>query len=154
MKSAECSQPELRCILFKLFELDPETARQVHTAASGRNPIQTKPFYRRKQREQSKTDEHPLLPLRPPVKSPGLEIVARMDDPEGYLHSRIPSHRAHSFPMTKLCIFVGTLLGSYGGWWAGEAVGFEFLGAFLLSGLGSILGVYAGWKLARNIEGR
>lgn len=54
--------------------------------------------------------------------------------------------------MTKLCIFVGMLVGSYAGWAAGEAVGFDFLGAFLVSGVGSAVGVYAGWKIARKLE--
>ena len=44
-----------------------DLARTSRTAARGRNSIQAKPFYRRKQREQSKTDEPLLLPLRPPV---------------------------------------------------------------------------------------
>ena len=54
--------------------------------------------------------------------------------------------------MTKLCIFVGMTVGSYGFWALGDFVGFDFLGSFLLSGVGSILGVYAGWKLARKLE--
>lgn len=53
--------------------------------------------------------------------------------------------------MNKLCIFVGTTLGGYVGWWAGEQLGFEFFVNFLLSGVGSIIGVYAGWKLARKL---
>ena len=53
--------------------------------------------------------------------------------------------------VNKLCIFVGTLVGSYVGWWAGEALGFEFFVNFLLSGVGSIAGVYAGWKLAQKL---
>lgn len=53
--------------------------------------------------------------------------------------------------MNKLCIAVGTLIGSYVGWWAGEALGFEFFINFLLSGFGSIVGVYVGWKLARKL---
>ena len=55
--------------------------------------------------------------------------------------------------MTKLCIFVGTTIGGYVGWEAGEAVGFGMVGAFLASGVGSILGVYYGWKLAKKLEG-
>lgn len=54
--------------------------------------------------------------------------------------------------MIKLCIFVGVTLGGYAGWWAGEAVGLGFIGAFLLSGAGSIAGVYLGWKVARKLE--
>jgi hypothetical protein len=47
---------------------------------------------------------------------------------------------------------VGTTIGSYAGWAAGEAVGLGFVGAFLVSGVGSIVGVYAGWKLAQKLE--
>jgi len=54
--------------------------------------------------------------------------------------------------VNKLCIFVGTTLGGYVGWWAGELCGFGFFANFLLSGLGSVLGVYAGWKLARRLS--
>ena len=66
------------------------------------------------------------------------------------------SHRA-DFPvllaaMTKLCIFGGTIAGSYGCWALGDALGFSFFGSFLLSGVGSIAGVYLGWMLAQKIE--
>lgn len=54
--------------------------------------------------------------------------------------------------MTKLCIFVGTTLGGYGGWYLGDRLGWGFWGAFILSSLGSLVGVYAGWKLAQWIE--
>jgi uncharacterized membrane protein YfcA len=53
-------------------------------------------------------------------------------------------------PMNKLCIFGGTTLGSYVGWFLFERFG--LLAAFAGSGVGSILGVYAGWKLARKID--
>ena len=48
-------------------------------------PNSNQTFHRRKRREQSKqskTHAHPLLPQRPPVKSPGFEIVANMYDLE------------------------------------------------------------------------
>lgn len=54
--------------------------------------------------------------------------------------------------MTRLCIFVGTTAGGYAGWALGEAAGFGFGGALVASGIGSLLGVYAGWKLARKLE--
>ena len=54
--------------------------------------------------------------------------------------------------MTKLCILLGTTLGSYGFWALGDSVfGLSFLWSFLLSGVGSIVGVYAGWKLAQKL---
>jgi hypothetical protein len=49
--------------------------------------------------------------------------------------------------MMKLCIFAGTTIGGYAFWYLGELLGFEFLGCFVLSGLGSLVGVYAGWKV-------
>ena len=54
--------------------------------------------------------------------------------------------------MTKLCIFAGTIIGSYAGWSLGAAVGWGFWGAFIISGIGSVAGVYAGWKLAQKLE--
>lgn len=54
--------------------------------------------------------------------------------------------------MVKLCILVGTLFGGYAGWTAGAGIGLEFFGSFLLSGVGSLAGVWAGWKLGRKLE--
>lgn len=54
--------------------------------------------------------------------------------------------------MTKLCIFVGMFVVSTIGWYAGELVGFQFFGCFLLSGLGSMVGVWAGWKIAQRLN--
>jgi hypothetical protein len=54
--------------------------------------------------------------------------------------------------MTKLCIFVGTMIGGYAGWALGEMLNLGFLWAFVISGVGSVVGVYAGWKLAQKIN--
>jgi putative Mn2+ efflux pump MntP len=54
--------------------------------------------------------------------------------------------------MTKLCIFVGMLLGSYLGWYLGDAASWGFWGAFLLSGVGSLAGVYVGWKYGQKLD--
>ncbi|MEI6464946.1 MAG: hypothetical protein WCQ89_09505 [Verrucomicrobiota bacterium] len=54
--------------------------------------------------------------------------------------------------MNRLCIFTGTLIGSYAGWALGEWLGFGFIWSFVLSGVGSLAGVYAGWKVARKLE--
>lgn len=54
--------------------------------------------------------------------------------------------------MTKLCILTGATVVGWLGWAAGEWIGCEFIGCFLLSGIGSLAGVYAGWKLARKID--
>ena len=48
----------------------------------------------------------------------------------------------------KLCIFTGINVGGYIGWSLSEPYG--MLIAFLVSGVGSILGVYAGWWVARR----
>jgi hypothetical protein len=47
--------------------------------------------------------------------------------------------------MNKLCIFVGLTLFSWIGWWLGAKYG--IMTAFVLSSMGSLLGVYAGWKV-------
>ncbi len=54
--------------------------------------------------------------------------------------------------MNKLCILVGTTVVGYGFWWLGGLLGFEFFGCFLLSGVGSVLGVWAGWKVAQKLS--
>jgi len=48
----------------------------------------------------------------------------------------------------KLLIFVGVNVGGYAGWVLGEHFG--FMTAFFISGLGSAVGVYAGWWVARR----
>lgn len=54
--------------------------------------------------------------------------------------------------MNKLCIFAGTTILGYAGWFLGAALGFEFFGCFLVSGLGSVVGVWAGWKVAQHFK--
>ena len=51
--------------------------------------------------------------------------------------------------MTKLFIFVGMVFGGWIGWWVGDHIGLWT--AYLLSSAGSILGVYLGWRLAREL---
>ena len=56
--------------------------------------------------------------------------------------------------MTKLCIFVGmTVFGILGSVLAG-AMGMDTfsIGNFLISGVGSMVGVYAGWKIAQKLN--
>jgi uncharacterized membrane protein YfcA len=48
----------------------------------------------------------------------------------------------------KLCIFIGANAGGMAGWWLGDHVG--IMTAVVASGIGSILGVYAGWRVARE----
>ena len=49
----------------------------------------------------------------------------------------------------KLLIFVSLTVFSSLGWWAGESYG--LMTAFLLSSLGSIIGVFVGWWAARRL---
>jgi hypothetical protein len=53
--------------------------------------------------------------------------------------------------MVKLCIFVGTTIGGYAFWAIGDVFDLGMGWSFVLSGIGSIVGVWAGWKLARKI---
>jgi hypothetical protein len=48
----------------------------------------------------------------------------------------------------KFLIFIGVNVGGAIGWSLGERFG--FMTAFFVSGLGSCVGVYAGWWLARR----
>lgn len=52
--------------------------------------------------------------------------------------------------MYRLLIFVGMTVGGYVGWWAGEYLGFGLMTTFAVSSLGSIVGVYLGWRVARD----
>jgi hypothetical protein len=54
--------------------------------------------------------------------------------------------------MDKLCTLGGATVLGYAGWFLGGALGFGFFGSFVLSGLGSILGVWAGWKVAQRFK--
>ena len=56
--------------------------------------------------------------------------------------------------MNKLCIFVGTTLGGIGGSLLAGAFDMDTfsLGSFFLSGAGSIIGVWAGWKIAQHYQ--
>jgi hypothetical protein len=50
--------------------------------------------------------------------------------------------------MRKLCILAGMTVLGWVGWWLGAKVG--LMTAFLLSGAGSFLGIYAGWRIHRD----
>jgi hypothetical protein len=52
--------------------------------------------------------------------------------------------------MLRLLIFIGMIIGGYVGWWAGEAVGLQFMGEFLVSSLGSVAGIYLAWRFGQN----
>jgi hypothetical protein len=50
--------------------------------------------------------------------------------------------------VNKLCIFLGMTILGWTGWWIGARVG--LMTAFILSGIGSMVGVYAGWRINRD----
>lgn len=52
--------------------------------------------------------------------------------------------------MKKLFVLVGTTLGSAVGWWIGDQVG--IMTAFMLSMVGTGLGMYFGVRMARQYE--
>jgi len=54
--------------------------------------------------------------------------------------------------MNKLLTLGGATLLGYAGWWLADAAGLGLFGAFLAGGLGSLAGVWLGWKLARRLE--
>jgi hypothetical protein len=50
--------------------------------------------------------------------------------------------------MNKLCIFVGMVIFSWIGWAIGAKIG--LMTAFLLSSIGTFIGIYLGWKINRD----
>jgi hypothetical protein len=52
----------------------------------------------------------------------------------------------------KLCIFAGTTILGYAFWSLGGLLGFEFFGCFLLSSVGSLLGVWLGWRVSQHFK--
>lgn len=54
--------------------------------------------------------------------------------------------------MDKLCILVASTVLGLVGWNAGAALGLGLFGSFGLSAVGSLFGVWVGWKVARRLE--
>ncbi|MEO6528923.1 MAG: hypothetical protein ABIP93_20060 [Gemmatimonadaceae bacterium] len=52
--------------------------------------------------------------------------------------------------MGKLLAFVGATVGSYAGWWLGSGAG--IMTAFMLSMVGTGVGIYAGRRVAAHYE--
>jgi len=48
--------------------------------------------------------------------------------------------------MTKLFCWIGVFVGGWLGWFLGAKLGFGW--AFAISSLGSIVGIFVGWKIA------
>ena len=55
--------------------------------------------------------------------------------------------------MNRLLMFVGMTLGGSAGWWAGDYIGLGLMGTFLVSTLGSIVGVYVTWRITTEYLG-
>lgn len=51
--------------------------------------------------------------------------------------------------MIKLLCWISVFVGGTIGWWLGARFGFGW--AFILSSIGSIAGVFVGWKIADNL---
>jgi hypothetical protein len=56
----------------------------------------------------------------------------------------------HRGRVTKLCILTGSIAGGYIAGYLASDLG--MMTEVIVSGLGSMVGVYLGWKLARRIE--
>lgn len=52
--------------------------------------------------------------------------------------------------LSKMLNFIGATIGGSLGWWAGERVG--FMTAFILSIIGTGIGIYFGHRVAKNYE--
>jgi hypothetical protein len=50
--------------------------------------------------------------------------------------------------MKKTRIFVGLTVLGWVGWWIGSKIG--LMTAFVVSGIGSMVGVYVGWRINRD----
>jgi hypothetical protein len=51
--------------------------------------------------------------------------------------------------MNRLCIFMGMVIFGWLGWWIGSKFG-GFMTAFIISSIGSMVGVYVGWRINRD----
>jgi hypothetical protein len=50
--------------------------------------------------------------------------------------------------MNKVCIFIGMTVFGWIGWWIGDTFG--LMTAFVVSSIGSMVGVYVGWRINRD----
>ena len=58
-----------------------------------------------------------------------------------------PSRFDHFHRMAKLCIFGTSGVASYGLYFAADALGADMFTSFMISGVGSIVGCWLGWKI-------
>jgi hypothetical protein len=64
--------------------------------------------------------------------------------------SHSPNPKYSCSPMNRLLIFVGMTVGGYGGWWVGSYFNFGLMATFLISTVGSAVGVYVAWRIKRD----
>jgi len=88
--------------------------------------------------------------LRPFARSiicgPGLPCLT----PPPVISLRLSWGGHQAGPVTKLCIFTGMTVGGYVAGYLSSDLG--LFAEVIVSGLGSMVGVYLGWKLAKRIE--
>jgi hypothetical protein len=53
----------------------------------------------------------------------------------------------------KLSVVIATAVFGYLFWWAAEALGCGLVSSFVISGLGSLVGVWVAWKFHRHFIG-
>lgn len=69
-------------------------------------------------------------------------------------HVELPSNEPAGFgrrrvcSVTRLLYIIGLTIGGWLGWWGGAQVGLTT--AFILSSIGSVAGVYVGWRIHRD----
>ncbi len=73
-------------------------------------------------------------------------LRSRPQSPKTQLKTTHPNQKAH--PMTRFLGFLAAAVASAIGWWLGAKIG--FMTAFLLSTLGTGLGLYYGMRAARE----
>ncbi len=49
--------------------------------------------------------------------------------------------------MNRLLMFLGMTVGGYLGWWIGDYIGLGLMGTFLVSSVGSMVGIYVAWRI-------
>ena len=52
--------------------------------------------------------------------------------------------------MAKTCITVGIILFGWLGWWISDYFHGSFVTSYFISGIGSLVGVFAGWYVSRH----
>jgi hypothetical protein len=78
-------------------------------------------------------------------------LKARFDRALGFA---LPVRICKVREMLKLCIFAGTTIFSIAGGYLATLFGMDAFsfGSFFLSGIGSIVGVYVGWKVGQHYK--